>query len=136
GVRGERRDTGDLGWRTQVVERYGREFSPVVAGWRGGSGLALEGECRCETGSNCAHAAALLLYLAKGRGVRVDRAFGAKLSPESRGPIGHPERKGEPSGTAPAGPALAADRAPRFRLRVPRRPAGERSAGPPASTAE
>ncbi len=135
-VRGERLDTGDLELRAQVVEKDGREFSPVVAVWRDGSGLALEGECRCETGSNCAHAAALLLYLAKGRGVRVDRAFGAKLSPESRGPIGHPERKGEPSGTAPAGPALEADGAPRFLLRVRRRPEGERSAWLPEIYAE
>ncbi len=130
-VSGERLDAGDAELHGTVLEKDGRTYSPAVAVWREGGGLALEGDCGCGTGTNCAHAAALLLHLAKGKGERLARAFGgvphaARMTGGGglRAPGGDPDK----SATTPDGPG--------FLLRVRRRPEGERSAWLPEIFAE
>lgn len=136
-------DTGDAELRATVLEKDGRSFSPVVAVWREGGGIALEGDCGCEVGVNCAHAAALLLHLAKGDGARLARALG-------EAPLAEKMTTGQTLALLPTAPAApdpsqpdipTPDRVesatqPSFLLRVRRRPEGERSAWLPEVFAE
>lgn len=135
-VVGERLDTGDAELRAVVLEKDGRQFEPVVAVWTDGGGIRFEGDCGCELGLNCAHAAALLTHLAKGKGARIERAFGGAplagrmTEGQSLALEGAPD-----SGGAPSDRVGSADQ-PGFLLRVRRRPEGERSAWLPEVFAE
>ncbi len=80
-VQAEILDVGDAEISGVVTEKNGEVFSPVVIVWDEGQGLNLEGECPCGEGAHCQHAAAVLIYLAKGKGERLARAFGG--SPEA-----------------------------------------------------
>ena len=74
-VAAELLDTGDVELRGIVAEKSGATFEPIVAVWREGGVLTLEGDCQCSRRLNCEHAAALLVYLAKS-GERLERAMG------------------------------------------------------------
>lgn len=137
-VAGERFDTGDVELRAVVTEKDGASFSPVIAFWREGGAVSFEGDCRCDVGVNCAHAAGLLLYLGKGDGARLARAFGEAPLAEKMttgqvlGVSGDPDRTANPSSPNRVDPATG----PSFLLRVRRRPEGERSAWLPEVFAE
>lgn len=75
-VTGELLSTGDVEIRGLALDDDGDTIQTSVALWREGGEITVEGDCRCEIRQNCAHSAALLLYLTKGKGVRVARAFG------------------------------------------------------------
>jgi len=127
-------DTGDAELRGTVVEKDGRSFSPVVAIWREGSSLAVEGDCGCDTGINCPHAAALLFYLGKGGGARFLRALGGAPLAEKMS-TGQTLGTGEiPDKTTSEG--TGSGTCPSFLLRVRCRPEGERSAWLPEVFAE
>ncbi len=130
-VSGEILDTGDAELRGTVTEKDGSSFSPVVAVWREESTLALEGDCRCESGVNCAHAAALLFHLGKGKSDRLARAFGGTPHAERMTASGALHVPGDPPDKATTEPGE-----PTFLLRVRRRPEGERSAWLPEIFAE
>ncbi len=130
---GERLDTGDAEISGTVAEKDGRLFTPVIAVWREGHALTLEGDCPCDTGVNCGHAAALLFYLEKGDGARLARSFGGA-------PLAETMTTGQSLSLA-TGPVPALERvqsatAPSFLLRIRRRPEGERSAWLPEVFAE
>jgi hypothetical protein len=69
-------ETGDVELRAVVTEKNGAVHHPSLILWEDARGPAFEGECDCGAGTNCRHAAALLLHLTKGKGARVARAFG------------------------------------------------------------
>ena len=74
-VTAELLESGDAELGGQVTEKTGEERTPVIAVWREGTSLVLEGDCSCPLKVNCSHSAAILVYLAKS-GERVERAFG------------------------------------------------------------
>lgn len=131
---GELLDTGDAEIRGVVVEKDGRPFAPVVAVWGEDASLALEGDCGCSVGTNCVHAAALLLHLAKGGGARLARAFGEAPQAEKM-TTGQTLSLDEPPDKTTLDRVGSAT-APSFLLRVRRRPEGERSAWLPEIFAE
>lgn len=121
-VRAEILDVGDAEISGVVTEKNGEVFSPVVIVWDEGQGLTLEGECSCGEGTHCQHAAAVLIYLAKGKGERLERAFG-----------GSPEAETMTTGQTLAveedkDSSVAETSGPSFLLRVESRPEGERMA--------
>ena len=126
-------DTGDAELRGTVVEKDGRTFSPVIAVWREGSALTLEGDCDCEVGINCAHAAALLFHLAKGKGVRLARAMGEAPLVEKMTTGQTLSLDPQPDQTPKR---VSPETGPSFLLRVRRRPEGDRSAWLPEVFAE
>ncbi len=122
-VRAETLDTGDAEITGTVTEKDGTFREPVIVLWREGASLAVEGDCDCPVGTNCEHTVAVLEYLLKGQGARLERAFGgapeadamttgktleaaAELEPEPAPPEKVPPAKG----------------APRFLFRLERRP--------------
>ncbi len=119
-VGGEVLDTGDVECSGTVIEKDGGEFSPIVVLWEEGDGVALEGDCRCDMGTNCAHAVALIEYLARDER-RIARAFGGAPESDSmtEGQTLTLEAESEPQ---------VETGAPSFLLRVENRPEGERSA--------
>jgi len=140
-VAAEALDTGDVELTATVTTKEGDSFPPAVAVWREGDGLALEGDCSCG-GAQCGHAAAVLGYLAK-HGDRVARAFGGAPRAEAmieRGALGGELAAGDGADSGPErGPGekekekdkekeVGAGGGAAFRLRVERRPEGERSA--------
>ncbi len=125
-VKGEMLKTGDAELRAIVTEKDGTLFHPVLAIWRDGDSLTLEGDCRCAVGTNCSHAAALLLYLLKGKGVRIRQAFGETPLVE-RMTTGQTLSIGrEESIETASSKRVEFDTQPSFLLRVRRRPDGER----------
>ncbi len=130
-VSGSFLDGGDVELRAVVTEKSGAVQHPVLILWEDARGPAFEGECDCGAGTNCRHAAALLLHLAKGKGARLARAFGeAPLADRMTGtaaldlpPVEAPKRVESPT-------------EPSFLLRVRARPEGERSAWQPEVFAE
>ena len=126
GVSGQLFETGDVELSATVTEKSGTAFSPAVAVWFEEGRHVFEGDCPCDEKLNCRHAAALLSYLAKGKGERLERAFGIITdADEASGgkTVSIDEPVEEPSGNE-AG-------APTFLFRVEKRPDGERSAWMP-----
>lgn len=121
-------DTGDVEITSSVSEKNGQTWQPVVAIWRKGDGLALEGNCQCPRTINCEHAAALLGYLAKSK-ERLERAAGGVPQRDTmiEGKILKLKEGREDREAAPAN----VDTTPRFLIRVKRRPEGERAAWMP-----
>lgn len=124
-VKGETIETGDIEITGSVTEKDGSSYQPVVILWEEGASLSLEGECSC--GPNCSHAAALLFYLLKGKGERIDRAFGgAPLAEKMTG--GRSLTVDEPAKPEPnPKKTKAVVSGPSFLLRVEPRPEGERA---------
>lgn len=124
-VAGEIIETGDVEIRGIVTEKDGAVYSPAVILWEEGDSLNLEGECTCGLGCgpNCAHAAALVLYLLKGKGERIERAFGGAPLAEKM-TDGRTLAVEEPE---PDKPTRKSDSGPTFHLRVEPRPEGERA---------
>lgn len=129
----ERLDTGDAELRATVTDSPDGPFSVAVALWKEGDTLRFEGDCPCGGGGHCAHGAALLEYLAKGKGDRLRTALGGSPHAErmTRGQtldLDGPEENQdaapnvEPSGNATA---TATPAKPTFLLRVEKRPEGE-----------
>jgi superfamily II DNA or RNA helicase len=114
-------DVGDAEIRGHLVEKSGESYDSSVILWDEGSGLTLEGECNCGEGAPCRHAAALLAYLAKGKGERLERAFGGAPAAEKM-TTGQTLAVPETTAASPAG-----GKSPTFLLRVERRPEGERA---------
>lgn len=125
-------DTGDAELRGIVAEKSGATFEPVVAVWREGGAIILEGDCQCPRRLNCEHAAALLVYLAKSGG-RLERAMGG--TPHADRLVEGKVLDLEPE--PPEEPATPADEIePSFLFRARRRPGGERSEWMPEIVAE
>lgn len=133
GTDAELLDTGDAELRGTVVEKDGRSHAPVIAVWREGAGLTLEGDCGCDVAVNCAHAAAVLFHLAKGKGARLARAMGEAPLAEKM-TTGQTLSVAKEPDTTPN--RVASETEPSFLLRVRRRPEGERSAWLPEVFAE
>ncbi|MBL9156921.1 MAG: DEAD/DEAH box helicase [Verrucomicrobiales bacterium] len=133
GTDAELLDTGDAELRGTVVEKDGRSHAPVIAVWREGAGLTLEGDCGCDVAVNCAHAAAVLFHLAKGKGARLARAMGEAPLAEKM-TTGQTLSVATEPDTTPN--RVASETEPSFLLRVRRRPEGERSAWLPEVFAE
>lgn len=117
-------DTGDAEIRGRV--RDGEEWhEPVIAVWKEGGTEVMDAGCSCGLGVNCVHGAAILAYLAKGKGERVAVALGEKP---------HAERmtKGQKlaidDSTRPADRVINSELEPSFLLQVHRRSDDERSA--------
>ena len=121
-VRAEILDVGDAEITAVVTEKDGEVFSPTVIVWDEGNGLVMEGDCQCGEGTQCRHAAALLQYLAKGKGERLERAFGGAPEADAMttGQTLAVEETEEP--VSPTASGLT------FLMRVERRPEGERFA--------
>lgn len=119
-VGGEVLDTGDVEVSGRVIEKDGSEFSPAVVLWNEGDAIAIEGDCRCDTGTNCAHAAAVIEYLVKDER-RIARAFGGAPEADSMS-------EGQVLTLEPEEVRTVEKGAPTFLLRVEKRPEGERSA--------
>lgn len=121
-VRAEILEVGDAEISAVVTEKDGEVFSPTVIIWDEGNGPVLEGDCGCGEGTHCRHAAAVLQYLAKGKGERLERAFGGAPEADAMttGQTLEVEEKEEPVSPTASGPA--------FLMRVERRPEGERFA--------
>ncbi|HRQ88124.1 MAG TPA: DEAD/DEAH box helicase [Bacteroidia bacterium] len=132
GVVAELLETGDAEICGTVTEKDGTSYRPVLAIWREGETLSLEGDCGCGGGGQCPHAAALLLYLAKGDGARLASALGGNPHAEKMmaAPI-----LADPVPSAPA-PAATGSGTPKFLLRVRKRSDGERFAWLPEVFAE
>jgi superfamily II DNA or RNA helicase len=133
GASGELLDTGDAELTGTLTEKDGRTFTPVIACWREGTSIALEGDCGCDAGVNCAHAAALLFHLEKGGGARLARALGGAPLSEKMTTGRTLSVAAEPDKTperVESGTGLS------FLLRVRRRPEGDRSAWLPEIVAE
>lgn len=126
-------DTGDGEIRGTVVEKDGRSHTPVIAVWREGEGLTMEGDCGCDVGVNCAHAAAVLFHLAKGKGARLARAMGEAPLAEKMTTGQTLSVAAEPDQTPKR---VALETGPSFLFRVRRRPEGDRSAWLPEVFAE
>lgn len=122
-------DSGDSIIEATVMEKGGATFSPEVVIWREGGGISIEADCRCEVRTNCRHGAAVLAYLKKGGEKRIAAAFGEKPHAEmmTEGQVLEVIPEPEPDLEKPG--QSGADVS--FRLRVSRRPEGERSAWMP-----
>ncbi|NLT71689.1 MAG: DEAD/DEAH box helicase [Verrucomicrobiaceae bacterium] len=127
-------ESGDVEISGVVTEKDGNSRTPVVALWREGDGLTLEGDCGCDVGTNCGHSAALLFYLGKGKGERIERAFGGVPQAEKMtgGRVLELEERADTE--PPDKPTKAVE--PTFLLRVRHRPEGDRSAWLPEVFAE
>ncbi len=125
-VSGEVLDTGDVEITGTVTEKAGDVFQPLVVLWEEGGSLSLEGDCSCSGGTNCSHSVGLLEYLLKGKGERVERAFGGTPHAEkmSEGQVLNLDEQAEE--VLPA--AKPEKGAPTFLLRIETRPEGERTA--------
>lgn len=124
-------DTGDAVLSAEVREKDGASYSPEVVLFEMDGNLVIESECSCETRAECRHAAALLSYLAKGKGERLDRALGGQPEAE-RMTTGQVlgEKGGESTeeeAPRPARESKPRSGGPAFLLRVEARPEGERS---------
>jgi len=130
GAAGECLDTGDAEITGTVTEKSGSFFQPIIALWNEGGDLAIDADCSCPAGVNCAHAVAVLEYLAKGKGERVETAFGGNPHADRMiGGTGAPRTlnpdASEPAAPAssnfpPSNPSSATD--PSFLFRLERRP--------------
>ncbi len=127
-------DTGDAELRGVITEKDGQVLEPTVVIWREGGDLSLEGECRCEVGANCAHAAALLFYLGKGKGARLARSFGEAPLAEKMTSGQTLVLSPDPDNDEPN--RVRSGTEPSFLLRIRLRPEGERSAWLPGTFAE
>ncbi len=130
-------DTGDVTIAATVLEKNGASFSPELVLWREGAGIAIESDCKCEVRTNCRHGAAILAYLQKGGEKRIAAAFGEKphadMMTEGQVLVVAPEPDPEPASEPESGAKRSnrSDTKVSFRLRVSRRPQGERSAWMP-----
>ncbi len=75
-VAGEYLETGDAELTATVIEKDGTQASPVVVLWMEDSGVQLDTDCDCAQKVGCPHSAAIFDYLLKGKGARVEAAFG------------------------------------------------------------
>ncbi|MEM6916311.1 MAG: hypothetical protein AAF491_07055, partial [Verrucomicrobiota bacterium] len=126
-VSGELLENGDAELTGTVIEKSGEEFRPIVAVWIEEGRLVFEGDCRCSEKMNCRHAAALLIYLTKGKGVRLDQALGRiESADETTGGKTVVLDEAEEGEGEDVGPGKTT-----FLLRVEKRPEGERSAWMP-----
>lgn len=127
-------ESGDAEIKGIVTEKDGSTRTPVVALWREGGGITLEGDCGCEIGTNCGHSAALLWYLGKGRGERIGRAFGSVplAENETGARVLNLDESVAPDQTDTPTNSIT----PTFLLRVRHRLEGERSAWLPEVFAE
>ncbi|MEM6279779.1 MAG: DEAD/DEAH box helicase [Verrucomicrobiota bacterium] len=126
-VSGELLENGDAELTGTVIEKSGEEFRPIVAVWIEEGRLVFEGDCRCSEKMNCRHAAALLIYLTKGKGVRLDQALGRiESADETTGGKTVVLDEAEEGEGEEVGPGKTT-----FLLRVEKRPEGERSAWMP-----
>ncbi len=133
-VTAELLESGDAELGGQVTEKTGEERTPVIAVWREGTSLVLEGDCSCPLKVNCSHSAAILVYLAKS-GERVERAFGGTPHQDlmSEGQTLSLEAEEGPKLPVKVGSSSCE---PSFLLRLERRPNGARSAWLPEIVAE
>ncbi|MDF1814314.1 MAG: DEAD/DEAH box helicase [Verrucomicrobiales bacterium] len=121
-VAGEFLETGDAEITAVVIGKDGSEARPAVVFWSEGENLVFEGDCNCAQKVNCVHAAAIFDYLTKGKGARVEAAFGG--TPEV-------EKVIESQAEIQTGAELFAElpkndpKDPKFILRVERRPAND-----------
>ena len=75
-VRGELLETGDAEIRAVVMEKNGGRTEPALVFWLENGDVVFEADCSCDVKANCEHAAAVFQYLTKGKGARVEIAFG------------------------------------------------------------
>ena len=127
GVAAETLDTGDVEITGTVTEKDGSRFSPVIVIWPEGADFALEGDCDCAVGTNCEHAVAVIEYLLKGGGARLERAFGGTPQAEemTAGKTLQPDPEPEPEPEAPTEKLKTGNRktaSPTFLFRLERRP--------------
>ena len=76
GIAGEVLDTGDLELVATVTEKDGTEHKPALAFWDEDGSIQLDGSCRCDVGTNCHHAVAILENLLKAPQARLAKALG------------------------------------------------------------
>ncbi|MFV1994689.1 MAG: SNF2-related protein, partial [Verrucomicrobiales bacterium] len=117
-------DTGDAELSATALDADGSIWKPVVAIWREDAGVNFDASCCCPVSAHCEHAAALLEHLAKGDGVRLETAFGGTPHAEvmTRGKRPDPGHGHEDTQKPESAPNPADDAAPRFLLRLERRP--------------
>ena len=135
-VVGEILDTGDAEVSASVFSKQGDIFQTTLIFWKENGELVFETECSCSQGDCCVHAAAVFQYLAKGKGERLERAFGGvphaeKMTSGSLA-VGAEEEAAEsdfPATEAASQPPVSEDTTrPTFLFRIEKRPEGERAA--------
>jgi superfamily II DNA or RNA helicase len=110
-------DTGDVELVGYVMDKEGHQHEAIIAIWKENGTMMLDASCSCDQQINCHHSAATLIHLARGKGERLDKAFGDVV-----GDI--PQQ----SLTAPEEPLEKNNSEVSFLLRIERRPAGDRLA--------
>lgn len=128
-VHAEILDTGDVVATADVFEKSGILFQPEVVFWKEGEGLVVESDCSCEGRTNCRHGAAVLGFWQKGGEKRLASSFGEKPHADSMSEGQHLEVA--PPEEVPAVAPKQGGVTPGFRLRVTKRPEGDRSAWMP-----
>ncbi|MEM7386957.1 MAG: SNF2-related protein, partial [Verrucomicrobiota bacterium] len=126
-IRAETLETGDVEIVSQVMDEDGHRNESILAFWFESGGVNIDASCSCGVGVNCEHSAASLEYLAKAKNKRLERAFGENPHAEAMQgkTLLEAEEESKPD---PVAPKLDAGGSLSFRLRVERRPEGERSA--------
>lgn len=133
-VTAELLDTGDAEISGSVLEKDGTIYHPSLIFWKEGEEIRFETECGCSQGPGCSHAAALFLYLAKGKGERLERAMGGvphaeKMNTrnlESAEKELPSEEEMEPTETRTGASSGSGAIRPTFLLRIQRRPEEDR----------
>ncbi|MEO0416904.1 MAG: hypothetical protein AAF226_18350, partial [Verrucomicrobiota bacterium] len=121
-------DTGDAEIKAVVLDDDGNPLETSIILWKEGENWNLETECTC-SGAFCMHGAAILEYLVKGKGARVEMAFGVEPEGETVAiePVPDVPEVIESPPPSTAGDVEKAG-APTFLMRVERRPQRERMA--------
>ena len=128
-------ETGDAELSATVFSREGASFRTLVAIWKESGDVRFEGDCSCGGGSRCSHAFALLAYLSKGKGARLEAAFGKLPHAERMTGVALSPAAAPASGEAPEETPGDVAEDPAFYLRVEPRPEGDRFAWLPETFA-
>ena len=116
-IRGEILETGDAEITSTVSEKDGSQYQATIALWEEAGTLSIDSECNCDVRTNCRHGVAILERLS--HPARLESAFGET-------PLAGDMKGADKTLQIEAGPAdpPVVDGAPRFLIRVERRPEG------------
>ncbi|MCB1098222.1 MAG: DEAD/DEAH box helicase [Verrucomicrobiae bacterium] len=118
-------DTGDVEIVGRIMESDGCQSEAIIALWEDPDAdgeLAFDAGCSCGVGVNCVHCVALLEYLAKAPGVRLEMAFGGTPQAEKVTQGKHLALDEKTQTNTPPASASDGTGKPTFLLRIERRP--------------
>ena len=123
-TRAEILETGDAEITSTVAEKDSSSHVSTIALWVESSSVELDASCSCEVSENCRHNVATLERLAKGKGERIESAFGENPHADKMRGADKNLQFDEVDGND--GEDRNEDEGPRFLVRIERKPDSER----------